>query len=139
MALFCQYCFQPVQASDSVTSLQFDRERRVLFHDDCYIAFRRKCVILSRGLRALHDGSYLTYLHASSTESVSPLSIPDQSEVNCVCPICMDNRADSLLLPCGHRTCSDCLLDWRRKSICKSLPGTACPFCRRIIKNVMKV
>ena len=64
-----------------------------------------------------------TYLHASSTESVSPLSIPDQSEVNCVCPICMDNRADSLLLPCGHRTCSDCLLDWRRKSICKSLPG----------------
>ena len=87
--------------------------------------------------------------------TVIPKSISTQADENLVCPICMDKRADQLLQPCGHRLCSLCLQNWRRKSLTKNLPGrnsidycfewvysfvgTACCFCRLLIKEIVKV
>ena len=46
----------------------------------------------------------------------SPTSVPNQDEENCTCPVCLENIADTVLLPCHHRLCTQCLLDWRGRT-----------------------
>lgn len=52
------------------------------------------------------------------------LSIPNQNEENCICKICFNAPANTLLLPCRHRICADCLLSWRGQTVRSSRAGT---------------
>ena len=141
--LFCVYCFKLISEKDQKVVLEFDKNRSVFFHESWFVFlltvinshhdFCRKCTIIRKACTALRNGTCSVFylMHYDEQElnernkctSYSPLSIPDQAEDNCICPICMDRRADSLLLPCRHRLCSDCILDWRRKSLSKRIPG----------------
>ena len=54
----------------------------------------------------------------------SPISLPNEEESNYTCPICMYNIADTMLLPCHHKICSSCLLDWRGRTARSKQAGT---------------
>lgn len=43
------------------------------------------------------------------------------------CPICYDNYADPIMLPCTHVFCGSCLMQWMRN-------GHVCPECRQPIR-----
>ncbi|KAK8792639.1 hypothetical protein WA171_002591, partial [Blastocystis sp. BT1] len=135
-SVFCAYCFNLILENEKCVILEYDEKRRVSFHDSCYHEFCRKCTLIRKACIALRSGQYSELIERDKCTTYSPLSIPDQAEDNCVCPICMDRRADSLLFPCRHRMCSDCILDWRRKSLSKRIPGTTCCICRRLIERV---
>lgn len=78
----------------------------------------------------------------------APTSVPNQSERDCICPVCLENVADTILLPCHHKLCSQCLLDWRGRTarssqvgmcclICMLLIGTRCCICRSLITKTI--
>ena len=50
------------------------------------------------------------------------------------CPICITNFKDSILIPCGHTACKDCLE--YQKNIHKKI---ICPICRSDATNISNI
>ena len=134
--LFCMYCFGPVEDENDAVLLPFSPHQVVSFHTDCYECYCEKCSILQRALQSLIDGSYKTRIHPKEKQTILTTTVPDQAEKDYTCPICFDRIADRLLLPCHHRICNECLLDWRRNSLRKKHKGTQCCFCRQTIQEI---
>ncbi|CBK20856.2 uncharacterized protein [Blastocystis hominis] len=145
-SLFCAYCFQEIQDATHIVSLQFSPEQVVTFHPKCYKSYRAKFALLQNVIRCINDGSYIVLtgvdcnvqnrLEQKRPLATLSLAVPNQSERDYVCPICFEHVADQLLLPCHHRLCAECLLDWRRKSLLKKHKGTQCCFCRQTIQDI---
>ena len=52
---------------------------------------------------------------------------------NGICGICFENKANCLLIPCGHiGACSSCLKGWFKNN-------NTCPFCRKDISSYAKI
>ena len=136
LPLFCTYCFQEIPDATHIVSLQFSPEQVVTFHPQCYKSYRAKFALLQNVIRCINDGSYINRLEQKKPLATFSLAVPDQSERDYVCPICFEHVADRLLLPCHHRLCAECLLDWRRKSLLKKHKGTQCCFCRQTIQDI---
>lgn len=111
-----------------------------------YKSYRAKFALLQNVIRCINDGSYIVLtgvdcnvqnrLEQKRPLATLSLAVPNQSERDYVCPICFEHVADQLLLPCHHRLCAECLLDWRRKSLLKKHKGTQCCFCRQTIQDI---
>jgi hypothetical protein len=76
-----------------------------------------------RSLEASVGGSLLPSLPA--------VSIPGK-EGGEECSVCLSERPDTALVPCGHLFCGTCVTALRRKA------GTGCPVCRSAIRDAVR-
>lgn len=54
---------------------------------------------------------------------------------NSDCSICLDNKADTAINPCGHKMfCYDCINDYKNKNMNKK-----CPICHSDILSIIKI
>lgn len=54
--------------------------------------------------------------------------IPHPMSTDKLCGICMEEEADSILIPCGHLICKKCFLEWYKQD-------SGCPYCRHKFVN----
>ena len=129
----CVFCNSTIQDNDPVVCFQFEGTKAITYHENCYKAYIEQFNRFRKAVKKINSGEFNKILDKESKNDIKPVCVPDQQEENCICPICLYNVADMVLLPCYHRLCSECLLDWRRKTVSKKQPGTKCCFCRRYI------
>ncbi len=60
-------------------------------------------------------------------------SIEDDDEE--MCTICFDELANSCLKPCGHRFCSTCIKQLKKRAVFLATEGVMCPHCRQPVKE----
>ena len=53
-----------------------------------------------------------------------------EKSVENLCPICLNEIKDKIILSCKHEFCFICLNEWSNK-------GNRCPMCRRLFKNLI--
>ena len=52
------------------------------------------------------------------------------------CYICKDHKSLSVVLPCFHQACFDCLITWESNQLQMTDADFSCPQCRRIISGI---
>tara|TARA_B100000683_G_C12312446_1_gene482933 strand:+ start:80 stop:829 length:750 start_codon:yes stop_codon:yes gene_type:complete len=53
-----------------------------------------------------------------------------------ICPICITNRIDSYVNPCGHTACKECLEHNKNNNL---INNNKCPICREHINDIRKI
>ncbi|KAL4175941.1 hypothetical protein KRP22_000899 [Phytophthora ramorum] len=61
---------------------------------------------------------------AAATQIDSVIREKKEVEDSLVCAVCLENRVDRVLIPCGHIYCASCV---------EQLPRPSCPICRQTI------
>ena len=52
-----------------------------------------------------------------------------------MCTICFDELANGCLKPCGHRFCSTCIKQLKKRAVFLATEGVMCPHCRQPVKE----
>lgn len=85
---------------------------------------------------------------ASTTASASPVSPATSpaspattgAPMGPLCPVCLVNAADTVIIPCGHCGCINCLRRVMGEPEVAAPPGgLRCPVCRSIIGDLVKL
>ena len=64
----------------------------------------------------------------------SMLQLPDDEDEE-MCTICFDELANACLKPCGHKFCSDCVKQLKKRAVFLATEGVMCPHCRGPVKE----
>lgn len=77
-------------------------------------------------------------LHVTKREAESAMYEREQALLKVECPLCSEFENDDIVLvPCGHRVCSKCILKQRSAPTANG-PGT-CQQCGQRVKKIVRV
>lgn len=72
-------------------------------------------------------------LSTTSTTTTSPSSASTVAEDGGLCRLCLDKKADHVVLPCGHLCMCEGCVEWDRDDI------NLCPVCDGEVANTIRV